>query len=97
MAASRANGILLDSSVVVANLRGRIDFFSFLEPGEKVRLPLVALGELYKGAEKSTQVELNRARVDTFLNRVDLLRPSLTTARVYAATAAALEASRGTR
>lgn len=92
MAASRVNGILLDSSVVVAYLRGRTDIFAFIQPGEKLGLPLVALGELYKGAEKSAHVELNRGRVDALLSRVDLLRPSLTTAKIYASTAATLEA-----
>ena len=91
MAADRAKGILLDSSVVIAHLRERFDVFSFLQPGEKLYLPLVALGELYKGAEKSTRVEQNRMLADKFLRRVELLCPGIATARIYARTAAALE------
>jgi predicted nucleic acid-binding protein len=49
--ADRAAGILLDTSVVVAHLRGRIDIRALTVAGEPLFLPLVALGELYKGAE----------------------------------------------
>ena len=89
--ADRTKGILLDSSVVIAYLRGRLDLFSLARSGEELYLPLVALGELYKGAEKSARSAHNRKLVDDFLERVSLLYPDVTTARVYAATAAALE------
>jgi len=61
--AERVNGILLDTSVVVAHLRGRIDLQSLAAADEPLFLPLVALGELYRGVLKSARPEFNRANV----------------------------------
>jgi predicted nucleic acid-binding protein len=62
--ADRAQGILLGTSVVIAHLRGRIDVLALSVPTEPLFLPLVALGELYKGAEKSKRSSHNRQLVD---------------------------------
>jgi tRNA(fMet)-specific endonuclease VapC len=90
--ADRAAGILLDTSAVVAHLRGQIDIFALTTPTEPLFLPLVALGELYKGAEKSARPAHNRQLVDDFLQTAALLYPDTATAESYARTAVALEA-----
>jgi len=89
--ADRAHGILLDSSVVIAHLRARLNVFSLRRPGEELYLPLVALGELYKGVAKSIHPEHQQKLVDDFVDRVSLLYPDVSTAESYARTAAALE------
>jgi tRNA(fMet)-specific endonuclease VapC len=88
--ADRANGILLDTSAVIAHLRGRIDVLALTTPTELLFLPLVALGELYKGAEKSARSVHNRQLVDDFLQIAALLYPDSATAESYAKTAVAL-------
>ena len=90
--ADRAQGILLDTSVVVAHLRRRLDLRALTTPGEPLFLSLVALGELYKGAEKSSRSVRNRQLVDDFLKIAALLYPDSATAESYAKTAVALEA-----
>jgi tRNA(fMet)-specific endonuclease VapC len=90
--ADRAAGILLDTSVVVAHLRGRIDIRALTVAGEPLFLPLVALGELYKGAEKSARPADNRKLVDDFLQMAALPHPDTATAESYARAAVALEA-----
>lgn len=90
--ADRAAGILLDTSVAVAHLRGRIDIRALTVAGEPLFLPLVALGELYKGAEKSARPADNRQLVDDFLQMAALLNPDTATAESYARAAVALEA-----
>src|SRR5271165_6533721 len=90
--ADRANGILLDTSAVIAHLRARIDVLALTTPTEPLFLPLVALGELYKGAEKSERSVHNRQLVDDFLRIAVLLYPDSATAESYAKTAVALEA-----
>ena len=90
--ADRAAGILLDTSVVVAHLRGRIDIRALTVAGEPLFLPLVALGELYKGAEKSARPADNRQLVDDFVQMAALLHPDTATAESYARAAVALEA-----
>jgi tRNA(fMet)-specific endonuclease VapC len=90
--ADRARGILLDTSAIVAHLRGRIDVFVLTAPTEPLFVPLVALGELYKGAEKSANSARNRQLVDDFLQIAALLYPDSATAESYAKAAVALEA-----
>jgi tRNA(fMet)-specific endonuclease VapC len=87
----RANGILLDTSAVIAHLRGGIDVLALTKPTEPLFLPLVALGELYKGAEKSKRSVHNRQLVDDFLKIAALLYPDSATAESYAKTAVGLE------
>lgn len=60
-------------------------------PSEQLYLPLVALGELYKGAEKSAQPVRNRRIVDEFLQVAALLYPDTATAECYAKAAVVLE------
>lgn len=90
--ADRANGILLDTSAVIAHLRGRIDILALTTPTEPLFLPLVALGELFKGAEKSARPAHNRKLIDDFLQMAALLYPDAATAESYAKTAVSLEA-----
>ena len=90
--ADRANGILLDTSAVIAHLRGRINIFALTTSAEPLFLPLVALGELYKGAEKSARSAQNRQLVEEFLQIAALLYPDSATAESYAKVAVALEA-----
>lgn len=44
--ADGAAGILLDTSAIVAHLRGKIDIFALVTKDEPLFVPLVALGEL---------------------------------------------------
>jgi tRNA(fMet)-specific endonuclease VapC len=90
--ADRAHGILPDTSAVVAHLRGRIDILALTTPAEPLFLPLVALGELYKGAEKSARSAQNRQLVDDFLQTAALLYPDSATAEIYAKAAVKMEA-----
>jgi tRNA(fMet)-specific endonuclease VapC len=89
--ADRANGMLLDTSVVIAHLRRQLNIMTLTSPSEPLFLPLIALGELYKGAEKSPRSEHNRKIVDDFLQIAVLLYPDITTAKIYARIAADLE------
>jgi len=82
--AERANGILLDTSVVIAHLRGSVDLQTLASPDEPLFLPLVALGELYRGVLKSARPESNRAKVDEFLDVAAVLYPDVATAEIYA-------------
>jgi len=76
--------ILLDTSVAIAHLRGNINVLALANNQEELFLPLVALGELYKGALASHQPEYNRRKVDNFLLIAGLLNPDLATADAYA-------------
>jgi len=86
-----AQGILLDSSVVIPHLRGKLDLTVQVPGSEPLFLPLTALGELYKGVFKSTQPEKNKLLIETFLQTVAVLHPDTATALYYAQISADLE------
>lgn len=90
--ADRAQGILLDSSAVIAHFRGKLDIFQLVEPAEPLFLPLVALGELWKGALKSANPPKHLAKIAQLLKIVAVLNPDSATAEQYARAAVALEA-----
>lgn len=62
-----------------------------MTPNEPLFVPLVALGELYKGALKSARPAQNLQQINTLLGIVAVLNPDPATARQYAGIAAALE------
>jgi tRNA(fMet)-specific endonuclease VapC len=93
--AERTSGILLDSSVVIAYFRGRLDLRTKVSPNEPLFLPLIGLGELYKGALKSLRPAENLQQISRLLGVVAVLSPDPATAMKYAEIAAALERQGG--
>lgn len=89
--ADRATGILLDSSVIIAHFRRKLDLFELVRSSEPLFIPLVVLGELYKGAEKSADIPKNLRLIEGFLKVVAVLNPDEETAACYGRLAAQLE------
>ena len=85
-----APGILLDSSVVIPHLRGRLNLNEYTG-GEPLFVPLTVLGELYKGVFKSNQPQRNRTLLEDYLQSVAVLHPDTATAVHYAQISADLE------
>jgi tRNA(fMet)-specific endonuclease VapC len=84
-------GVLLDTSVVIHHLRGKLDIGDHVAGPEPIFISLTALGELYKGVLKSRNPEKNRKQLDVFLQTVAVLHPDTATALHYAQIANALE------
>jgi tRNA(fMet)-specific endonuclease VapC len=89
--ADRALGILLDSSVIIAHFRRKLDLFQLVRPIEPLFMPLIVLGELYKGAYKSADRQKNLNLIESFLKVVAVLHPDEETAACYGQIAANLE------
>lgn len=89
--ADRSQGILLDSSVIIAHFRGLIDLFQLVSLREPLFMPLIALGELWKGALKSADPSKHQAKIAALLRIVAVLNPDSATAERYAHAAVALE------
>jgi tRNA(fMet)-specific endonuclease VapC len=85
-------GLLLDSSAIIAHFRGRLDLFGLVDTTAPLFMPLVALGELLKGALKSANPPKNREKIAELLKIVAVVNPDVATAERYAAVAAAMEA-----
>jgi predicted nucleic acid-binding protein len=75
--------ILLDTTIVVSVLRRAPGMQEHIKSAPELWLPLFALGELEYGVSHSSQPEKQRHALSLFLQGVDLLFPSETTAREY--------------
>jgi predicted nucleic acid-binding protein len=73
--ADRSQGILLDTSAIIAHFRGKIDLFELVVPEEPLFVSPVILGELYKGALKSGNPAKHQARIKELLEWVTVLSP----------------------
>lgn len=90
--ADRSQGILLDTSAIIAHFRGKIDLFTLAAPEEPLFISLVVLGELYKGALKSGNPAKHQVKINDLLQVVGVLQSDAATSQQYASTAVALEA-----
>lgn len=76
--------LVLDTSVVVAALRGVPGIADRLERVERLWLPLTALGELELGVELARNAGPQRAALDAFISVVSILPATTATTRHYA-------------
>ena len=76
--------VVLDTSVVIAALRGVPGIETKLDQAERLWFPLVALGELELGVELASNPTGQRAALDAFLPAVTVLPLTTSTARHYA-------------
>jgi len=75
--------VLLDTTVVVAHLRGDAALTARLQQADALYLPLTALGELYYGAYRSRNTAKHLAQIREFLKGVVVLQPAEATANSY--------------
>jgi tRNA(fMet)-specific endonuclease VapC len=78
-----AGSYLLDTSIVIAALRGEPGIGERIAALPAVFLSVISLGELRFGASNSRQPEKNLARVEDFARRCALLLCDPETARRY--------------
>ena len=76
--------VLLDTSVVVAHLRGVPDITSKLEQLDALYLPIIAWGELLVGIRKSSRASENLLDLRRWQRTVTLLSLTEATAERYA-------------
>ena len=74
---------LLDTNILIAIFAGDANVQQYLTQANEIFVPVVALGELYYGARKSTRIEDNIRRIDEFASNCTLLDCDLDTARHY--------------
>lgn len=91
--AETPSGILLDTTVLVAHLRRKLDIWASAAGQTELYISLVTLGELYKGVYKSSDPDNNLVLVEELLKPVSLLFPDTATALCYAKTVLMLESA----
>ncbi|WP_338287677.1 PIN domain-containing protein [Luteolibacter sp. LG18] len=77
--------------MIIAHFRGKLDLFQLVRPNEPLFMPLVALGELWKGVLKSANPPKHQGKLLSFLKVVAVLHPDGATAEHYARASVALE------
>jgi len=74
---------LLDTNILIAIFAGDPNVRQRLTQAAEIFVPVVALGELYYGARKSTRSDANVKRIDEFATSCAVLECDLDTARHY--------------
>lgn len=74
---------LLDTNIVIAIFSNDNLVLEPLEMAAEVFVPVVVLGELYYGAQKSTKVESNLARINEFAESCSVIICDTETSRQY--------------
>jgi tRNA(fMet)-specific endonuclease VapC len=83
--------ILLDTSAIVAHLRGKIDIRDFAPAEALLFTSLFSVGELAKGINRANDPDRERAKVELFLADIAILTPDTATAEAYGKIAAGLD------
>lgn len=86
------NKFLLDTNAIIALQRDNEELKSLLKNAGDVFLPVIAIGELYFGAYKSTKVEDNRKAVAAFITGRTVLQIDADTSDIYGQIKQALRA-----
>ncbi len=74
---------LLDTNILIAIFAADPSVQENLAQPAEIFVPIVAIGELYYGARKSTRIEANIKTIDEFAATCALLECDLDTARYY--------------
>jgi len=82
---------LLDTNVVIALFAHEASVVERMAGVDEVFVPSIVIGELYYGAQKSGQIQVNTARVDEFANANMVLNCDIETARRYGEIKAGLQ------
>jgi tRNA(fMet)-specific endonuclease VapC len=83
---------LLDTNIVIALWANDVTVTYQLADADEVFVPIMVLGELYYGAQKSAWSASNIARIDDFAAQSSILVCDLTTAQQYGESKNALRA-----
>ena len=74
---------LLDSSVLIFSLHHDVQILQKLSEAASLFISTIALGELYYGAEHSSNVVGGRAEVDLLVQTLSVLKTDHITAKIY--------------
>ena len=78
-----AGRLLLDTSHIIDALHGNIAALLMIKHADEVMVPVIAVGELLEGAERSDRRDAELARVEEFIAQHTVLPCKAETARRY--------------
>ena len=83
--------ILLDTNIISAWLKGETAIADKINQSLEVYIPIQVLGELYFGAQYSTQLELNLRNIQKLADNYTVLNADRETANIYGIIKASLK------
>jgi tRNA(fMet)-specific endonuclease VapC len=75
--------VLLDTNIIIALFASDNSVIDHLKAISEVFVPSIAVGELFYGARKSSRVEENIKKIESFVGASSVLSCDLETARQY--------------
>lgn len=84
------NKVLLDTNIISDWLKGNTEIADKIDEKEEVYIPAIVVGEMYYGAQYSSQVEKNIENILRLTERYQVLHVDKSTAIVYGIIKAAL-------
>jgi len=77
------NSVLLDTNIISALLKGDLSIADNIDQSQSVYIPVIAIGELYYGAEYSAHISKNLNNVSKIIEQYNVLFIDNSTAAVY--------------
>lgn len=74
---------LLDSNIIIEIFRGNEKFANRIQELGSIVIPVISLGELYFGANKSNQKEKQRKQIEEFENTFEIANVNSNTSKIY--------------
>lgn len=85
------NRILLDTNIISAWLKGESIIADKIDKSSEIYIPINVLGELFYGAQYSTNVQANIANIAKVVDRYEVINTNQDTAALYGSIKAALK------
>lgn len=74
---------LLDTNIIIGLFANDLQAIQLIEKADEVSIPIISVGELYYGANKSYRKKNNLARIEEFISSVRVIECGLSTAHWY--------------
>jgi tRNA(fMet)-specific endonuclease VapC len=74
---------LLDTNIIIGLFANELQAIQLIEKADEVSIPIISVGELYYGANKSYRKKNNLERIEEFISSVRVIECGLSTAHWY--------------
>lgn len=82
---------LIDSNAIIDYLRGSNNSLIDLIKDKKVSVPVIVVGELYFGAENSSQIKKHISKIEQFIINMNIMNIDFETSKIYGTVRAKLK------
>lgn len=77
------SSFLLDTNAIIAVMNESERISTKIITAENIYLPVIAVGEIFYGVEKSAKTEENKKRIENFINTLAILDCDIEVAKIF--------------